>query len=259
MRLQWSDVSITFAHTGEAGIGPDNTTPPRNTPPLSLPPSDNPPPGTPPPNNQPTFDPSLDSDDESELGTSDESEYGIGTGHVDLLDTQGITVHLEGLKNTVAAIKEIGNASLATQFEGDDLADLRNPTQEELNINYKYFRLSLEMYLILSNVSQETYRKLVAAFIKCLPEAKGRLLSYDQIKRRVKKLTGIVPGMTKSNTVSGNSPGSFQFMTICVSTHVWHSLAHTKTWTLASSVKSLATIRCSSTPATTKTRNLDNQ
>ena len=57
----------------------------------------------------------------------------------------------------------------------------------------RYFRLSLDMYLALTNVSQEVYRALVAAFIRCHPEAKGRLLSYDQIKRRVKNLTGIIP------------------------------------------------------------------
>jgi len=49
------------------------------------------------------------------------------------------------------------------------------------------------MYLILTNVSQETYRQLVEAFIRCHPEAKDKLLSYDQIRRRVKNLTGIIP------------------------------------------------------------------
>ena len=49
------------------------------------------------------------------------------------------------------------------------------------------------MYLILTNTPQETYRKLVAALIRLLPDAKGKLLSYDQVKRRVKNLTGIVP------------------------------------------------------------------
>ena len=48
------------------------------------------------------------------------------------------------------------------------------------------------MYLILTNASQETYRQLVIAFLRCHPEVKGRLLSYNQIKHRVKDLTGII-------------------------------------------------------------------
>jgi len=49
------------------------------------------------------------------------------------------------------------------------------------------------MYLILTNVPQETYRELVAAFLRCHPEAKGKLLSYDQIRYHVRNLTGIIP------------------------------------------------------------------
>jgi hypothetical protein len=110
-----------------------------------------------------------------------------------LLDAQDVTAHLEDLRNTLELIKEIRSASLDTQFGEDDLARLRNPTEEELDIDDRYFRLSLDMYLILSNTPQETYRELVAAFLRCHPEASGRLLSYDQIKRRMKNLTGIVP------------------------------------------------------------------
>ena len=114
-------------------------------------------------------------------------------GNPDLLDAQQFTAHLSDLKDTLAAIGEISNASLDTQFEDDDLSCLRNPTEEELDINDRYFRLSLDMYLILTNAPQETYRALVAAFLRCHPEAKGKLLSYDQIRRRVRNLTGIIP------------------------------------------------------------------
>lgn len=201
-----SSLSITYLSsllTQKTVTTLDNTAPPRDSPPPSPLHFDDSPPGTPPPRDQPilhsdtTIDEeesgSTDGEEEPGPGSSNDSERGLGTGNVDLLDTLDVTVHLEGLRDTVAMIKEIENASLAVQFGEDDLADLKNPTQEELDINDKYFRLSLEMYLILSNVSQEIYRKLVAAFIKCNPEAKGRLLSYDQIKRRVKNLTGIVP------------------------------------------------------------------
>jgi len=117
----------------------------------------------------------------------------LGSGNPGRLDAEDIAVHLGSLKDTLAAIREIENASLATQFEDDDLFRLRNPTEEELDIEDRYFRLSLDMYLILTNSSQETYRELVAALLRCIPEAEGRLLSYDQIKRRVQNLTGIIP------------------------------------------------------------------
>ena len=156
---------------------------PRSIPPTIIPP-DNPPPP----------DPDLDlSSEDEEFDTPDISECGIGTGNPNLLDAQELTAHLDDLKDTLKMIEEIRNASLDTQFEEDDLFRLKNPTEEELDIEDRYFRLSLDMYLILTNVSQETYRELVAAFLRCHPEARGRLLSYDQIKRRVKDLTGIIP------------------------------------------------------------------
>ena len=141
----------------------------------------NSPPGTPIPGDLST--PGLDlvlSEDE-ELDAPNIPGRGIGTGNPDLLDAQELTAHHNGLKDTLTTIEEIRNASLDAQFE------------EELDIDDRYLRLSLDMYLILADISQEMYRELVAACLRCHPEAKGRLLSFDQIKRRVKNLTGIVP------------------------------------------------------------------
>ena len=161
--------------------------PPSRRPLNDIPPDNEPHPRTPPPRSP--SPPDLGSEDEE----PETPRPGIGTGQPHLLDAQELTTRLDDLKDTVAAINEIRNASLDTQFDEDDLARLRNPTEEELDIDDPYFRLSLDMYIILTNVSQETYRKLIAAFLRCHPEAKGRLLSYDQIKRRVKNLTGVIP------------------------------------------------------------------
>jgi hypothetical protein len=89
--------------------------------------------------------------------------------------------------------KRSGMLSLGTQLDVEDLARLQNPTEEELDIDDPYFCLSLDMYLLLMNISQEIYRGLVTAINKCHPEGEGRLLSYDQIKQRVKNFTGILP------------------------------------------------------------------
>ena len=153
---------------------------PQNSPP-GTPPNGTPPNGTPIPGDLST--PGLDlvlSEDE-ELDAPNIPGRGIGTGNPDLLDAQELTAHHNGLKDTLTTIEEIRNASLDAQFE------------EELDIDDRYLRLSLDMYLILADVSQEMYRELVAVCLRCHPEAKGRLLSFDQIKRRVKNLTGIVP------------------------------------------------------------------
>ena len=200
---------MPFSNPRRTVTGPELTLSPRDIPPSSQlgdPPPSAPPPGAPLPDNQPASDPKPnsnnedegpsdpgpDSDDEDE-DPSNESGRGIGTGNVDLLDTPEVTVHLDDLRRTVEMITEIRNASLAAQFEEDDLADLKNPPEDELDIDDRYFRLSLEMYLIHTNSSQENYRKSIDAITRCHPEAKGRLLSYDQIRRRVKNLTGIVP------------------------------------------------------------------
>jgi len=190
-------VFVPFSDARNVGVVSDDKVPPPDDPPPGSPPG-SPPPGSllpgAPPDNQPTPDLDLDLDSEDEEPvTPTNSGCGPGAGEPELFDAQETTVHLEDLKRTVEAIREIRSASLDAQFEGDDLTDLKNPPKEELDIDDQYFRLSLDMYLILTDAPQETYRKLVAAFLRCHPDAKGRLLSYDQIKRRVKNLTGITP------------------------------------------------------------------
>lgn len=66
------------------------------------------------------------------------------------------------------------------------------------------------MYLILSEISQDIYRDIVAAVIRCYQEAKGRLLSRDQIKCRVRHLTGLHSRESDVTTapISTNPPGT---------------------------------------------------
>ena len=171
---------------------PDCDPCPPNDPPSCQPLNDIPPDNEPHPRTPPSHSPSppdLESKDEE----SETPRPGIGTGQPHLLDAQELTTHLNSLKDTVAVINKIRNASLDIQFNNDDLAHLKNLTEEELNIDNLYFQLSLDMYIILMNVLQETYCELIAAFLWCHPEAKGRLLSYDQIKHYVKNLTGVTP------------------------------------------------------------------
>ena len=169
------------------------STPPNGSPPTSSPIPGDLPPKTPPGNlSPPGLNLDLSSKDE-EFDAPNIPGHGMGTRNPNLLDAQELTAHLDDLKDTLTAIEEIKNASLNAQFGEDNLYCLRNPIEEELDIDDQYFRLSLDMYLIRTNVSQEMYQELVAAFLRCHLEAKGRLLSYDQIRHHVKNLTGIVP------------------------------------------------------------------
>ena len=93
------------------------------------------PPGTPPGNlSPPGLDLDLSSGDE-ESNAPNIPGCGIGTGNPNLLDAQELTAHLDNLKDTLAAIDEIRNASLDAQFEEDDLFCLQNLMDEELNID----------------------------------------------------------------------------------------------------------------------------
>lgn len=98
-----------------------------------IPPDNEPHPRTPSPRSP--SPPDLESEDEE----PETPRPGIGTGQPHLLDAQELTTRLDDLKDTVAAINEIRNASLDTQFDEDDLARLRNPTEEELDIDDPYF------------------------------------------------------------------------------------------------------------------------
>ena len=164
--------------------------PPPSSPPDSPLPDDPTPPHTPPPESNCDAN---TSDEDEEPDAPNNSRCGIGTGNPELLEDQELTAHLENLKDTLAAIEEIKNASLDVQFDKDDLFYLKNPPEEELDINDRYFRYSLDLYLAHLNTPQEVYRDSVNAYLKLHPEGKGKVLSFDQIKRRVKNLTGIVP------------------------------------------------------------------
>ena len=111
------------------------STPPNSTPPTNSPIPGDLPPETPPGNLSP---PGLNLDLSSEDGELDAAPnipgHGMGTGNPDLLDAQELTTHLDDLKDTLTAIKEIKNASLDAQFGEDDLYCLRNPIEEELDI-----------------------------------------------------------------------------------------------------------------------------
>ncbi|ETW76855.1 hypothetical protein HETIRDRAFT_125856 [Heterobasidion irregulare TC 32-1] len=60
-----------------------------------------------------------------------------------------------------------------------------------VELNDPILRLSLDLFLAVSNASQQTYTDIGAALMRYQPALK--ILSFDQIQRRVAELSGVVP------------------------------------------------------------------
>jgi hypothetical protein len=101
-------------------------------------------------------------------------------------------VQLDDIKKTMEFIRALQTASLddeATRLDSECLDRLRNPPQESIDISDPDLRLALDNYLAVGNASQETYNAVRTAILRCYPE--NKLLSYDQIKRRVTQMSGV--------------------------------------------------------------------
>lgn len=82
-------------------------------------------------------------------------------------------------------------------------------------------RLSIDIYLAVSNASQATYDSVRDSLIRFNPDKP--ILFYDAVKRRITKISGVAP-----------------FRKTCVSTHASHSLDLSANLTHVLSVQSLA-------------------
>ena len=66
-----------------------------------------------------------------------------------------------------------------------------NPPREQLKIDDPDLRLSLDIFFATTNASQDTYNDVRNAIVRRYPDS--GILSYDQVKRRARQLSGIVP------------------------------------------------------------------
>ena len=82
-------------------------------------------------------------------------------------------------------------ATLESQFSPEELAVLRNPQETETNPeDDPYLRCSIRNFVDLLGSSQETYSRVRQNILELFPESP--MLSYDQVKRRVRNLSGVV-------------------------------------------------------------------
>jgi hypothetical protein len=100
----------------------------------------------------------------------------------------------DDIKLALSFITLLQNASLeddGMRLDPDVYDRLLHPPQEELDLDDPDLRLALDLFLAIGNSSQETYTSVRKAIRRRYPEED--VLTYDQIKRRVAQLSGVVP------------------------------------------------------------------
>ena len=123
-------------------------------------------------------------------GTDEQEED--SSGRLDLNELCGLAEN-EDIKMYLDFLTRIENASLEDNrmtMAPDDLERLCHPPQEKVDLDDPDLRLTLNLFLATGNSSQETYNSVCKA-IQCRYPAE--VLSYDQIKRRITDLSGVVP------------------------------------------------------------------
>jgi len=105
-------------------------------------------------------------------------------------DQDATVVHLEELKIALAFIDAVKSASLENgNLSPETLMRLRQPIQGQPSVGDPDVRLSLDLFLAVSNASQETYTKTRNAILHRHPS--DPILTHDSVKRKVRELSGV--------------------------------------------------------------------
>ena len=106
----------------------------------------------------------------------------------------------EDIKLSLKYIKQLQSASLEDDrmwLDPDVLDRLCNPCEEGIDLSNPNLHLTLNLFLAVGNLSQETYNSVHKAILCHHPE--DEVLMYDQIKCCVAQLSGIIPLICKGN------------------------------------------------------------
>jgi hypothetical protein len=134
-------------------------------------------------------DPQIDSG----LGSPEHgTEVSSQTGDINVDDLAEL-VQLDNIKLVMQYIQALESASLSDEMglDSETIDRLRDAPQVPVDLTDPDLRLSLDLFLSVSNSSQETYISARKAILRRHPE--DEILTYDQIKRRVAQLSGVVP------------------------------------------------------------------
>ena len=108
-------------------------------------------------------------------------------------ETIGLDSKIYDLEITAKFIEELKNAKLDdSNMHPDDIARLREaPSEFPFDVDDPDFLFSLRTFLAVNNASEQVYNSFRDAALARHPH--NTFLSYDQIKRRVQQISGIVP------------------------------------------------------------------
>ena len=124
----------------------------------------------------------LGSDSDTLLATGSDEELG---------GTPTNLSRIENIKLTQEFIQGISTATFENGCLDDDLIHcLRNPCNELTSISDPDIRLSLDLFLAVTNASEETYHACRNAILRRYPDS--GVLSYYAVKRLVAETTGVV-------------------------------------------------------------------
>ncbi|KAI0325002.1 hypothetical protein GY45DRAFT_1438715 [Cubamyces sp. BRFM 1775] len=107
------------------------------------------------------------------------------------MDDPPISVTLDDMKNTLEFIRLLQTATLEDSNLPQEVIDrIRNPPNEPLMIDDADLLLSIELYLAVSNASQETYNAVRDAIHRRVPDI--RIATLYKVKKAVEEISGVV-------------------------------------------------------------------
>jgi hypothetical protein len=144
----------------------------------------------PPVTNAPPFDPNTGNLDHNfRPPTPDDQEPESFTGEI----TAGLDAKIEDLRITAEFIEGLRTATLEeSNMRKDNIKCLREaPSQYPDEVLDKHFLKALRTFIATTNALEKTYIDVRAASQACYPG--DPFLSFDQVKRKLELLTGVVP------------------------------------------------------------------
>lgn len=134
--------------------------------------------------------------------------------HLDL-DELSALAHLEDIRRTMEFVQALRTASLDDGLSAMDVGTLqrmRDPPMSCVDTSNSDFQLGLDLFLANVNCSQDTYAANHKAVLRRHPD--DQIPSYDQMRRRITKLTGIIPivhDMCRNSCLAYTGPSFSKF------------------------------------------------
>jgi hypothetical protein len=132
-------------------------------------------------------------EDEVTHPTQDRDLESSSAAYVDLEDLSNLAC-LKDMKIAMEYIRALEVASLDddnNHLDKDTVERLRNPRTSPIDVSDPNFRLGLDLFLASIKTTQENYNLTREAVLRRHPA--DTIPSYDQMKRRVAEITGVVP------------------------------------------------------------------